>query len=102
MHELLAHFAGMDATEDFKAIHSSAAIKMLDKYYIGDLVADKPAQVINLTATATAAAIAKSGELVALNPREKASFKLAERIELSHNSRLFRFALQVRPASCCC
>jgi nitrate reductase (NAD(P)H) len=33
-------------------------------------------------------------DLVALNPREKIAFSLAERIELSHNVRLFRFALQ--------
>ena len=36
---------------------------------------------------------APAGELVALNPREKISLKLMERIEVSHNSRIFRFAL---------
>jgi nitrate reductase (NAD(P)H) len=35
-----------------------------------------------------------SAELVALDPRKKIPFKLAEKIELSHNVRLFRFALQ--------
>lgn len=35
-----------------------------------------------------------TAELVALNPRQKIAFKLAEKIELSHNVRLFRFALQ--------
>jgi hypothetical protein len=33
-------------------------------------------------------------ELIALNPRKKIPFKLAERVVLSRNSRLFRFALQ--------
>ena len=31
---------------------------------------------------------------VALNPKKKIPFKLKEKIELSHNTRLFRFALQ--------
>jgi nitrate reductase (NAD(P)H) len=35
-----------------------------------------------------------SQELVALNPRQKIAFRLAEKIELSHDTRLFRFALQ--------
>lgn len=35
-----------------------------------------------------------SAELVALDPRKKIPFKLAEKVELSHNVRLFRFALQ--------
>ena len=33
-------------------------------------------------------------ELLALNPRKKIPFKLAEKVTLSRNSRLFRFALQ--------
>lgn len=36
---------------------------------------------------------ASNGELVALNPREKVTLKLAERIEVSHDTRIFRFAL---------
>jgi nitrate reductase (NAD(P)H) len=39
-------------------------------------------------------AAAANGDLIALDPRKKIAFKLAERIELSHNVRLFRFALQ--------
>ena len=35
-----------------------------------------------------------TGELVALNPRKKQSFRLVEKQELSHNVRLFRFELQ--------
>ncbi len=32
--------AGMDSTEDFVAIHSTKATKMLERYYIGDLDTD--------------------------------------------------------------
>ena len=32
--------------------------------------------------------------MLALNPKKKIPFALTERIELSHNTRLFRFALQ--------
>lgn len=41
-----------------------------------------------------AAAANGTAELVALDPRKKIAFKLAEKVELSHNVRLFRFALQ--------
>jgi nitrate reductase (NAD(P)H) len=36
---------------------------------------------------------ASSGDLVALNTREKIALRLTERIEVSRNSRIFRFAL---------
>lgn len=45
-------------------------------------------------ANGVAAAANGSAELVALDPRKKIPFKLSEKIELSHNVRLFRFALQ--------
>lgn len=47
-----------------------------------------------VAAAANGVAAAAAGELVALDPRKKIPFKLAEKIELSHNVRLFRFALQ--------
>ena len=40
------------------------------------------------------AGTAKDTDLVALNPKKKIPFAMTERIELSHNTRLFRFALQ--------
>ena len=40
------------------------------------------------------AGTAKETELVALNPKKKIPFALSEKIELSRNTRLFRFALQ--------
>ena len=35
--------AGQDCTEDFEALHSSKAWKLLDEYYIGELAGAKPA-----------------------------------------------------------
>jgi nitrate reductase (NAD(P)H) len=114
--------AGMDATHEFNSIHSSKAKGMLAQYYIGELVtAEQKASAlaaaaaaapkgaaangaVSITANGTAAAVNGaaavaavangSAELVALDPRKKIAFKLAEKIELSHNVRLFRFALQ--------
>jgi hypothetical protein len=40
------------------------------------------------------AGVADETDLVALNPKKKIPFELVEKIELSHNTRLFRFALQ--------
>jgi nitrate reductase (NAD(P)H) len=80
---------GIDATEDFVAIHSLKATKMLEKYYIGEL--DK-------TSVAAAAASEKEvvdeqGRKLALNPRKKVSFKLQNKIVLSRDSFLLDFAL---------
>lgn len=36
--------SGMDSTEDFDAIHSSKAKKMLEDYYIGDLDDSAPSE----------------------------------------------------------
>jgi nitrate reductase (NAD(P)H) len=83
--------AGTDATDEFNAIHSSKAKTMLIEYYIGDLEG---------SAAAAAAPVANGNghaavdELVALNPKKRIAFKLAEKEELSHNVRRFRFALQ--------
>jgi nitrate reductase (NAD(P)H) len=120
----------MDATDEFNSIHSSKAKGMLAQYYIGELVtAEQKASavaaaaakgaaangVVSITANGTAAAVngaaaaavngSGAAELVALDPRKKIAFKLAEKIELSHNVRLFRFALQsaqhkVRRSAC--
>lgn len=92
---------------------------MLKDYYVGDLV-DSPAPsttsgmvtVASTVSTATVASAASSASLtsaassdggsasstpapapVALNPREKVKLRMTERIEVSHNTRIFRFAL---------
>lgn len=79
---------GMDATEDFVAIHSTKATKMLDKYYIGDL--DK-SSIGNETETEEL--VDEQGNKLALNPRKKVSFKLREKIVLSRDSFLLDFEL---------
>ena len=84
--------AGEDATEDFVAIHSMKATKMLEDYYIGDL--DKSA------APAAEEKKEESDEMtddkgnpLALNPRKKTPFRLQNKIVLSRDSFLLDFAL---------
>ena len=68
----------------------------LQDYYVGRLDDNKPSA--SLPSTSGDAPVphqlaASNGELVTLNPREKVTLRLAERIEVSQNSRIFRFAL---------
>ena len=64
-------------------------------YYVGRLDDNKPSASLPSTSDAPAPhkLAASNGELVTLNPREKVTLRLAERIEVSQNSRIFRFAL---------
>ena len=50
--------------------------------------------LLSVTRQEDKAGTAKETELVALNPKKKIPFALSEKIELSRNTRLFRFALQ--------
>lgn len=70
------------------ATAAPAAISLTADSTVGGVSAS--AVVVN----GTAAVAVEVKELVALDPRKKIAFKLAEKIELSHNVRLFRFALQ--------
>ncbi len=81
--------AGADATEDFTAIHSLKATKMLEKYYIGDLdlasvkaVTEQEEQLYD-----------SHGRKLALNPRKKTPFQLQNKIVLSRDSIMLDFAL---------
>lgn len=82
--------AGADSTEDFEAIHSTKATKMLEKFYIGDLdkgsikktVDDDKEDVCSTT-----------GRPIALNPKKKRPFKLQAKTVLSHDSFMLDFAL---------
>lgn len=78
---------GMDATEDFVAIHSIKATKMLEKYYIGDL--DKT----SIDKTEVEDLVNEQGRKLALHPRKKVSFRLQNKIVLSRDSFLLDFAL---------
>ena len=92
--------AGTDATEEFNAIHSAKAKKMLLDYYIGELATEEQAAAAAAavssppTPAPSTAVPAVAAELVALNPKKKIPFMLVEKEELSHNVRRFRFALQ--------
>jgi len=81
--------AGADATEDFVAIHSMKATKMLEKYYIGDL--DKSGA--DAAAVKVEELVDAQGNKLALNPKHKVAFKLQNKIVLSRDSFLLDFAL---------
>lgn len=90
--------AGIDTTEEFDAIHSKKAWKLLDDYYIGQL---RPAVAEGDISPTTVTAIPEevhrvnaNGDLLALDPKKKIAFTLSERIVLSPDSLLLRFALQ--------
>ncbi|GBC10494.1 hypothetical protein RclHR1_09680004 [Rhizophagus clarus] len=85
--------AGMDCTDEFNAIHSVKAKNMLIDYYIGDLVED------SATASTSSTKIQKSitaneDSLITLNPKVWLSCPFVEKKIISHNTRIFRFALQ--------
>lgn len=81
--------AGGDATEDFVAIHSTKATKMLEKFYIGDL------DVSSLKAIEEEKEelCSKTGRPIALNPKKKRSFKLQAKTILSRDSFMLDFSL---------
>ena len=84
--------AGEDSTEDFVAIHSTKATKMLDKFYIGDLDIES---VKNVEKDDEKEGIdVKTGRPIALNPKKKLAFKLQGKTVLSRDSFLLDFALQ--------
>jgi len=83
--------AGEDSSEDFVAIHSTKATKMLDRFYIGDLDTGS----VKVSDVVVKDAIdEKTGRPVALNPKKKQAFKLQGKTVLSHDSLLLDFALQ--------
>ncbi|CAI0374667.1 unnamed protein product [Linum tenue] len=101
--------AGTDCTEEFEAIHSDKARKLLEDYRIGELVnvqsnASSPgssvhgasnAMSLKLLAPITEMTLIQQQQVrsVALVPREKIPCKLIKKESLSHDVRLFRFAL---------
>ncbi len=82
--------AGEDSTEDFVAIHSSKATKMLEKFYIGDLDKGSVKKEADVDKVDTDA---KTGRPIALNPKKKRPFKLQAKTVLSHDSFMLDFAL---------
>jgi nitrate reductase (NAD(P)H) len=85
---------GTDATEDFVAIHSMKATKMLEKYYIGNLDTNSKSAVSSTTRPEEPEIVdAATGRKVALNPKKKTPFKLQARTQLSRDSFMLDFAL---------
>ena len=80
--------AGQDSTEDFVAIHSIKATKMLEKYLIG--IVDKDSITADTKSTELTDA---KGNTLALNPKVKIAFKLQNKIVLSKDSFMLDFAL---------
>lgn len=101
--------AGSDATEEFMAIHSSSAKEMLEKYYIGELQNGGEAPRKTMTISKSSAQLMKqdlpnqdlesvqraaaTDDLVALNPKKWIGFELIEKVEISPDTRLFKFKL---------
>ena len=82
--------AGADSTEDFEAIHSTKATKMLERFYIGDL--DKGS--VKATVDDDKELVcSRTGRPVALNPKKKRPYKLQAKTVLSHDSIMLDFAL---------
>lgn len=94
--------AGTDCTDEFDAIHSDKAKKLLEDYRIGELMttgytsdSSTPGNSVHggtqYLAPITEAAPLKNVALA--NPREKVPCKLIEKVSISHDVRRFRFAL---------
>eukprot|EP00931_Biecheleriopsis_adriatica_P069686 TRINITY_DN43488_c0_g1_i1.p1 TRINITY_DN43488_c0_g1~~TRINITY_DN43488_c0_g1_i1.p1 ORF type:complete len:567 (+),score=102.08 TRINITY_DN43488_c0_g1_i1:62-1702(+) len=84
--------AGGDATEDFEAMHPDSARALLEDHYIGALRKVEK----GVTSSAPAASLAQHLELNS-EPTVLGSgihqLKLLEKIQVSHDTRIFRFAL---------
>ncbi|KAK7385239.1 hypothetical protein VNO78_30953 [Psophocarpus tetragonolobus] len=95
--------AGTDCTEDFDAIHSERARKLLENFRIGEIITtgyesededSAPAkESVKEKAKAKESDAAEAESKVALNPRQKIHVKLVSKTEISHDVRRFRFAL---------
>ncbi|KAJ8423440.1 hypothetical protein Cgig2_015584 [Carnegiea gigantea] len=94
--------AGTDCTEEFDAIHSDKAKKLLEDYRIGELMttgytsdSSTPGNSLHggtqYLAPITEAAPLKNVTLI--DPRERVPCKLIEKVSISHDVRRFRFAL---------
>jgi len=87
--------AGEDATEDFVAIHSAKATKMLQKYYIGELDLESIKKVED-EKKVDEDLVDEQGRKLALNPKKKTPFKLQNKVVLSHDTFMLDFALPTK------
>ncbi|KAF9582394.1 hypothetical protein BGW38_000262 [Lunasporangiospora selenospora] len=94
--------AGEDCTEDFDAIHSTNAKNMLNKFYIGELVSIIPEVTLlaqgksalsgPLTPPSSGLSSPEGTTRSFIDPKKWQDIALVEKIHLTHNTRLFRFA----------
>ncbi|XP_043715008.1 nitrate reductase [NADH]-like [Telopea speciosissima] len=82
--------AGTDCTEEFDAIHSDKARKMLEDYQIAKLITTDSDSANSVHDSFNSTLLSKN---VALIPCEKIQCKLITKTSLSHDVRVFRFAL---------
>jgi len=80
---------GTDCTDEFEALHSSKAWAQLESYYLGELAAGGVVDISNPAPSA----VVPSGPPVTLKKTEYVKLVLEKRVEVSHDTRLFRFAL---------
>uniref|UniRef100_P36859 Nitrate reductase [NADH] n=1 Tax=Petunia hybrida TaxID=4102 RepID=NIA_PETHY len=96
--------AGTDCTEEFDAIHSDKAKKLLEDFRIGELITtgytsdSSPNNSVHGSSSfsgflAPIKELAPAVRSVALIPREKIPCKLVDKKSISHDVRKFRFAL---------
>jgi len=83
---------GQDATEEFEALHSSKAWKILEQFYLGD-VADEPTGDSNPSAALPTALPVPVGPPTTLDKTKFVPLTLEKREDISHDTRYFRFAL---------
>ena len=94
---------GLEATEDFEAVHSTRAWEMLKDYYIGPLKSEEtqtPGQgVVSLLVNQLWDVFTAPLRLLPfaptafLNTRESQQLVLSEKIVVNHDTRIFRFKL---------
>ena len=95
---------GLEATEDFEAVHSTRAWEMLKDYYIGPLKTEEKKDAAEevsffgqlwegLWGGLTAPLRLLSAPAPFLNPRESQQLQLSEKIVVNHDTRIFRFKL---------
>ncbi|KAJ1400597.1 Riboflavin synthase-like beta-barrel [Sesbania bispinosa] len=87
--------AGTDCTEEFEAIHSDKAKKMIEDYRIGELMTTNYSSDSSNSSpnNSVHGNLAPIKEVIALNPREKIPCKLLSKTSISRDVRIFRFAL---------
>jgi len=109
--ESILIMAGQEASEDFEAVHSKKAWKMLEEYFIGVLRpsiasssehhqhedSNKIEAISGDTSSIEEKASYRDGndndKLITLNPKLRIKLPLVTRVEVSHDSILLRFEL---------